>query len=162
MLNIINSPLLSYEGRIGRKKFIFYFILAILYFFLLGFISYLFEDYELPNFIKNNKYSLFILGVIICLPFIFFVMKCFERCHDLGVNFFYSLIPFFFIFMLATKGQNCRNEYGEDPIPEDALKITLLNRKGSSLKINQTGIFKIYIMLLFLLACASLLIIALT
>jgi uncharacterized membrane protein YhaH (DUF805 family) len=156
----IASPLLSFDGRIGRKKFIFYFIAAALCFLLLVVLGYLLEDFETPSFIKDRKYILFIIAVIICLPFVIFVTKCIERCHDLGVTFFYTFIPFFFVFMFLTKGQNCRNEFGEDPIPKDASKITLLNRIDSSVKINQTGVFKIMLILLFLLACSLLLIIA--
>jgi uncharacterized membrane protein YhaH (DUF805 family) len=38
-----------------------------------------------------------------------------KRCHDLGQNGFYTLIPLYGIFLIFIDGTPCENEYGPDP-----------------------------------------------
>ncbi|MDR0754092.1 MAG: DUF805 domain-containing protein [Prevotellaceae bacterium] len=146
--DILENPVFTKEGRIERKKYTYFFAAGILYAILLTASRILFPNFYLPEFIEKEKYYMEILGLLIYSPFLILVAKSVQRCHDLGVNGFYQLIPFFFLFMLFIKGQNCPNKYGKNPLKEDTDKITLLNRGTVSVTINKTLTFKAFLVLL--------------
>ncbi|MDR1552949.1 MAG: DUF805 domain-containing protein [Prevotellaceae bacterium] len=149
--NILENPVFSKESRITRKKYAYFFMAGILYAIVFMAFQILFPDFHLPEFIEKNKYSMAIFGILIFSPFLILVAKSVQRCHDLGVNGFYQLIPFFFLFMLFIKGQNCPNRYGKNPSKEETDKITLLNRGMVSVAINKTATFQMFLILLALL-----------
>ncbi|MDR2410966.1 MAG: DUF805 domain-containing protein [Bacteroidales bacterium] len=145
---MLKHPIFSKEGRITRKEYTYFFAAGILYAVLLTAFQILFPNFRLPEFIEKEKYLMGTLGLLIFSPFVILVGKSVKRCHDLGVNGFYQLIPFFFLFMLFVKGQNCQNKYGKNLLKDEIDKITLLNRGAVSVKINKTLTFKMFLMLL--------------
>lgn len=145
-------------GRITRKRYVYFFVGGILYAGLLIALQILFSDLQFPEFIRKEKVTMGILGIVILAPFVVLIAKSVQRCHDLGVSGFYQLIPFFFLFMLFTEGQNCSNKYGTSQLKEKLDKKTLLNNKEESVAINKTAIFKMFLLLLFLLLSVFILI----
>ncbi|MDR2684017.1 MAG: DUF805 domain-containing protein [Prevotellaceae bacterium] len=148
---ILDHSVFSMEGRIARKEYAYFFVAGILYAVLLTAFQIVFPNFHFPEFIEKEKYTMVILGLLMLSPFVILVTKSVQRCHDLGVNGFYQLIPLFFLFMLFIKGQNCPNKYGKNPSKEETGKITLLNRGAVSIAISKTASFKMFLMLLALL-----------
>jgi len=151
IFDMLDGPLFSMEGRATRKQYMFFFVAGILYAILLVTFQTLFPDFHLSESIEDNRYVMGILGLLVLSPFVILVTQSVQRCHDLGVNGFYQLIPFFFLFMLFIEGQKLPNKYGESPLRGETDKVTLLNRGKVSIAINQTAIFKMFLLLLFLL-----------
>jgi hypothetical protein len=87
----------SFSGRIRRTE---YGISIIIYYFVLAFTS------ELPGLIS----SIAILSAIV-----FLLLQGSKRCHDVGVNGWYQLIQFFFIYLIFGKGIEGENEYRTNP-----------------------------------------------
>ena len=146
----------SLEGRITRKKYVYSFVAGIiggilsilLIALLIGFMANF-----LPAF-GGDKIVVGVLAILAIWPFVVLVSKTIQRCHDLGVSAYYLLIPFFFLFLFFTEGQNCPNEYGESPLKEETDKITLLNKGEESVAINKTPIFTIFKMFWLFLVLA--------
>jgi uncharacterized membrane protein YhaH (DUF805 family) len=151
IFDMFDAPLFSKDGRIERKTYTFFFVAGMAYTVLLITFQMLFPDFHLPEFISKEKYSMAILGFLMFSPFVILIFKSSERCHDLGVNGFYQLIPFFFLFLLFVVGQNSPNKYGKSPSKEQTEEITLLNRGTVSVAISKTATFKMFLKLLGLL-----------
>ena len=153
---IFKDPIFAYEGRTPKKRYIVYFSVIMAYGVLLWAVQAIFPDMELPGFLRGSKYATAILGFILFSPFVILVLKSFQRCHDLGVSAFYTFIPFFFLLLLLVRGQNVPNRFGDDPEKKDEPdgKITLLNRGTTSVAINKTATFKMFLLLLVVLSIA--------
>jgi len=59
-----------------------------------------------------------VIPLLFCICFL--LTQGSKRCHDLGNNGFYQLIPLYFLALLFREGQVGENEYGPDPIPTNS------------------------------------------
>tara|TARA_B100001063_G_scaffold174599_1_gene163590 strand:+ start:242 stop:910 length:669 start_codon:yes stop_codon:yes gene_type:complete len=87
----------SFNGRIRRTE---YGISIIIYYFVSSLSP------ELPELI-------FVIALLASL--VFLLAQGSKRCHDVGVNGWYQLIPFFFIYLIVGKGAEGDNKYGANP-----------------------------------------------
>jgi uncharacterized membrane protein YhaH (DUF805 family) len=94
--------LFSFDGRISNKEYLI--SLIIFSFLLIGIM--------IINSKGNNSFLSKI--ITISLYWSFFAQGA-KRCHDLGKNGFWQLIPFYFIFLVYKKGDKGVNKYGENP-----------------------------------------------
>lgn len=103
--------ILSFKGRIGQGE----------YFVTLGCsgLCNIPADWLLnekiaytPTLMTVNSIIVIIMGIIITY---IIAAQGAKRCHDLGKNGWWQLIPFYFIYMLFAKGKIFANEYGAPP-----------------------------------------------
>lgn len=90
----------SFKGRIRRRD---YWIISIGVGFGNGLLAPLAEHVPI----------VFLLGTIVLLWILYAIGA--KRCHDLGHNGFWQLIPFYQLWMAFQKGMSGINEYGSDP-----------------------------------------------
>jgi len=109
----------SFSGRIRRLE---YGLTYLFYFAALGISSLLFYTSE---FLEPVAFLIIITNYWIILA-----QGC-KRCHDLGNNGFYQLIPFYIFIMLFQDGQSHVNNYGPNPKSEE-LKEKKESRKRMS------------------------------
>jgi len=88
----------SFSGRIRRTE---YGISIIIYYFIL-----VLTPSVLPELISS---------IVILAAIVFLLAQGTKRCHDVGVNGWYQLIPFFFIYLIFGNGIEGDNEYGANP-----------------------------------------------
>lgn len=94
----------SFEGRIRRTEYGFS---ILLYVVLITILNALVED-------SQGDES--IMLIILYIPLVWFLWaQGTKRCHDLGKNGWWQLIPFYGLWMLFQEGQAFANEYGENP-----------------------------------------------
>lgn len=91
----------SFDGRIRRTECGISFIIYVL----------------LVNIVNpahhNGNANIFVL---IYIPILWFTWpQGSKRCHDLGNNGWWQIIPFYFFWMLFERGQPYLNRYGSDP-----------------------------------------------
>ncbi len=91
----------SYEGRIRRTEFGLSYIIYFGSLMLMGLVLPL-DSAE--------------LAWILYIPvFWFLTAQGAKRCHDLGNNGWFQLIPFYVLWMLFQDGQAGENGYGDNP-----------------------------------------------
>lgn len=93
----------TFNGRIRRTEYGVSYTLFIFLFFVLAL---------LVNGLNLGGYQLLI---ILGGSYWFIVAQSTKRCHDLGNNGFYQLIPFYFFALIFSEGQKRNNKYGQDP-----------------------------------------------
>lgn len=97
--------LFSFEGRIRRRH---YWIISL----LTGFVFGLFQTIQQ----HSDSIGITILFLII---YVFYAWIIFatgaKRCHDLGHNGWWQLIPFYSLWLAFQNGQSGDNEYGPNP-----------------------------------------------
>ena len=60
--------------------------------------------------------GMLVFYAVLCVPILWVaVATCTRRCHDLGHNGFWQLIPFYSLWMAFKSGNTGPNKYGEDP-----------------------------------------------
>ncbi len=95
----------SFEGRIRRTEYGLSLIIA-----AAGrvFISMIIAS--------GAQEGLVFLNLIFQIPFLWFLWaEGAKRCHDLGMNGWYQLIPFFPLYLIFASGEEGINKYGENP-----------------------------------------------
>jgi uncharacterized membrane protein YhaH (DUF805 family) len=96
------SNLFSFEGRIKKTEYAFSFIVAIFFLYLIGDIIEIKGTGFVALFYIPTYWLLFAQGA--------------KRCHDLGKNGWYQLIPFYVLLLIFTDGEIGLNRYGANPM----------------------------------------------
>jgi uncharacterized membrane protein YhaH (DUF805 family) len=97
---MFSSPF-SFDGRIRRTEFG---ISLIIYVIVATFVNAIVESGEVP-----------IIGLAY-IPMLWFLWaQGAKRCHDVGNNGWWQIIPFYFLWLLFQDGQPGINEYGHNP-----------------------------------------------
>ena len=91
----------SFDGRIRRTEFG---ISAIIYLFVSAFVNETAKSGEVP-----------IIGLVYIPMLWFYWAQGAKRCHDLGKNGWWQIIPFYFFWQLFQNGKPGSNEYGHNP-----------------------------------------------
>jgi len=91
----------SFYGRIRRTEFG---ISAIIYLFVTAFVNETTKSGEVP-----------IIGLVYIPMLWFYWAQGAKRCHDLGKNGWWQIIPFYFFWLLFQNGKPGSNEYGHNP-----------------------------------------------
>lgn len=93
----------SFEGRIRRSE---YGLSFLIYAILTAIISTIVEE-------SNGDAEFLIIAYI---PLLWFeIAQAAKRCHDVGNNGWWQLIPFYGLWLLFEDGQIGSNKYGENP-----------------------------------------------
>lgn len=93
----------SFKGRIRRLEYGISFIIVV---FLMAFINVLTED----------SYELAWLFLAYIPTYWFFFAQGAKRCHDMGYNGWWQIIPFFPLYMIFGKAEEgISNKYGRNP-----------------------------------------------
>jgi uncharacterized membrane protein YhaH (DUF805 family) len=100
---MFNAPF-SFEGRIHRRE---YGISFLIYLTFIIFINIVIDEDE------DSIYNLLGLGAIPLLWFLW--AQGAKRCHDLGSNGWYQIVPFYFLVLIFRQGEEGENQYGDDP-----------------------------------------------
>ena len=91
----------SFDGRIRRTE---YGISLIIYVIVATFVNAIVESGEVP-----------IIGLAY-IPMLWFIWaQGAKRCHDVGNNGWWQIIPFYVFWLLFQDGQSGLNEYGQNP-----------------------------------------------
>jgi uncharacterized membrane protein YhaH (DUF805 family) len=96
----------SFSGRIRRLEYGLSIIITYAYAFIMG----LFLGYAHPY---NDMEG---LTLLLLIPAYWFMLsQGARRCHDLGHNGWWQLIPFYGLWMLFSTGNSGENKYGSNP-----------------------------------------------
>ena len=69
---------------------------------------------------SGNQEGLGFFNLLFQVPFLwFFWAQGAKRCHDVGINGWYQLIPFCPLYLIFASGEEGSNEYGENPKDEN-------------------------------------------
>ena len=93
----------SFKGRIRRTEYALSYLFFLIAVFFISFLAGITELDTLNTFVY-----------LITLYWFFFSQST-RRCHDLGQNGFYQLIPFYFFVLVFSEGEKRNNKYGQDP-----------------------------------------------
>jgi uncharacterized membrane protein YhaH (DUF805 family) len=95
----------SFDGRIHREE---YFYTALIGVIIYGLVSII-------GFIASAP-VVSIIGNLLLLPIWWFsIAQGAKRCHDVGNNGWWQLIPFYTLYLFFPEGDRGENEYGPNP-----------------------------------------------
>lgn len=99
----------SFKGRIRRTE---YGISVLIYILTLVIFNILLD----PNNSENSNSIEAIIYLILFVIILWFnLAQGAKRCHDLGNNGWWQLIPFYFFWLLFEEGESRINRYGVNP-----------------------------------------------
>lgn len=102
----------SFKGRIRRLEFnLSYFIIWSAYYIIVTLIVFLMHYYH----IFKQDTGFVILFILMIPAYWFLWAQSAKRCHDLGHNGWWQLIPFYIFWLIFQNSQNGTNEYGDNP-----------------------------------------------
>ena len=97
--------LFSFNGRLRRK-----------YYWLISFVCGLIESLFQSLIENTTSLILIFLFLVVTILYIWIVLATnTKRCHDLGHNGWWQLIPFYSLWMAFQNSQFGDNEYGPNP-----------------------------------------------
>ena len=102
---MFQSPL-SFGGRIRRTEYCLTYIIYV----IVAVIMELLMNSPIDRKIGVTELLIYVTVMVILCWFCF--AQGAKRCHDLGHNGWWQLIPFYVIWMLFVKGQPETNKYG--------------------------------------------------
>ncbi len=89
----------SFKGRIGRLEYF-------LSYLVISFYSYFASKLSGVEIVA-------VICIILIIPILWFLAaQGAKRCHDLGHNGWFQLIPLYYLWMLVAPGEQKENEYG--------------------------------------------------
>ena len=100
----------SFDGRIRRTEYGLSFIIFAFVRTIIGLIA--------AGIVSNPREAggTFLLSLVLSSPALwFFYAQGAKRCHDVGSNGWYQLIPFYVFYMIFAEGDKEDNEYGSNP-----------------------------------------------
>jgi uncharacterized membrane protein YhaH (DUF805 family) len=101
----------SFNGRIRRLEFGISFIIYLVVYFVVAYLSTVGGDLS-P-----------VILLIAYIPLLWFLWaQGSKRCHDLGRTGWMQIVPFYFLWMIFQDGYAGRNEYGASPKFPDNLE----------------------------------------
>lgn len=93
----------SFEGRIRRTEYAISFIISVFFLTIL-------------NILLKEEEELAFLWFAYIPLYLFLLAQGTKRCHDMGYNGWWQLIPFYWLWLLFTKGEDgISNKYGQNP-----------------------------------------------
>jgi uncharacterized membrane protein YhaH (DUF805 family) len=101
----------SFEGRIRRTEYGLSFIIFVIAKVITQFIAV-----GIAGTNSSDMSGAVVLSNIFLIPFLWFLWaQGAKRCHDVGKNGWWQIIPFYPIYLIFGEGIKGENEYGEDP-----------------------------------------------
>lgn len=101
----------SFEGRIRRTEYGLSFII-----FAIARVITQFIAVGIAGTNSSDMSGAVVLSYIFSIPLLWFLWaQGAKRCHDVGKNGWWQLIPFYALWMLFQDGQPGSNQYGENP-----------------------------------------------
>lgn len=94
----------SFKGRIRRME---YGVSYILFVFVYGLFTLIAKS--------EDPFLLLLATGLIIIGYWFILAQGAKRCHDLGHNGFWQIIPFYFLWLIFSKGDVNNNKYGNSP-----------------------------------------------
>jgi uncharacterized membrane protein YhaH (DUF805 family) len=96
----------SIKGRIRRTEYWIYFLGVILFNIIISIIG---NDAASPFFTSGIK------PILLLLSLAFLIMQAIKRCHDMGNNGWWIMIPLWNLVLLFGDSDKEQNSYGESP-----------------------------------------------
>jgi len=101
----------SFDGRIRRTEYGLSFIIFVIAKVITQFIAV-----GIAGTNSSNMSGAIVLSYIFLIPLLWFLWaQGAKRCHDVGKNGWWQIIPFYPIYLIFGEGDKGDNEYGEDP-----------------------------------------------
>jgi uncharacterized membrane protein YhaH (DUF805 family) len=101
----------SFDGRIRRTEYGLSFIIFVIAKVITQFIAV-----GIAGTNSSDMSGAVVLSYIFLIPLLWFLWaQGAKRCHDVGKNGWWQIIPFYPIYLIFGEGFKGDNEYGEDP-----------------------------------------------